>query len=127
MSLDPAIAEEAVDSAASRASRLSYKLAPPKRYPTSGFVGHDMSLKSPDVIRVLAFQGQSRMASPEPSLAAKRFRNYLRDNGVDLALCSETGMRDDSRELREFKSVLRAEFRYIVITHYPANAPSARG
>ena len=76
---------------------------PVKRTTTSGFVGHDMSSKGSNALRFLAFQGQSRVASPDPVIAARRFGEYMQRLCVDLALVTETGLRDGSDTLSIFK------------------------
>ena len=92
----------------------------------TGFVGHDLSFKGSCALRVVPFQGQSRLASPEATTAATRFAIYLQVTGADLALISETGLRDGSQQFADFKGILR-KHGYIALNHYPNDAPNGKG
>ena len=93
----------------------------------TGFIGHDMSQKSRTALRVIACQGQSRLACPDSLQAADRFAQYLRSVGADLALVSETGLRDGSPALRRFEQRLRQKHHLILLNHYPADLPHNKG
>ena len=93
----------------------------------TGFVGHDLSFKGSCALRVVAFQGQSRLASPEATTAATRFAIYLQVTGADLALISETGLRDGSQQFADFKGILRKHGYWLPVLSKPAcTAPSGR-
>ena len=61
--------------------------------PAKGFVGHDLSSKGTQTLRIIAFQAQSRLASGDATLSAKQLGKYLQRLAVDIALVSETGLR----------------------------------
>ncbi len=110
-----------------RAAGHKVSLGKTVRLKSGGFVGHDMAIKADNVLRVLTFQGQSRVAAPEPVSAARRMGEYLALVGADLALISETGLRDDSPHLNSFATTLRGEFGFLAINHFPRDAPNGKG
>ncbi len=79
------------------------------------------------MVRVIAFQAQSRLAAEDAVLAAQRFGRYLRDLAVDVALICETGLRDGSDTLEVFSATMLAEYKYLVLNHYPPGLPKGKG
>jgi len=67
------------------------------------------------------------MGSPDSERAAKRFGQYLRSLKADVAFVAETGLRDGSVQLASFQSIMRQKFNYLVLNHYPINAPKGKG
>ena len=95
--------------------------------PAKGFVGHDLSSKGTQTLRIIAFQAQSRLASGDATLSAEQLGKYLQRLAVDIALVSETGLRDRSKQLTDFKDVLRKDFQFLTYAHYPPHLPKGKG
>ena len=109
------------------AAQSSVAVNAPRATAARGFIGHDLSHKSPQALRAVALQGQSRLASGDPDLAARRLGRYLADVDADLVLVSETGIRDGTARLRQFKATLRSAFKWLAYNHYPAHLPHGKG
>ena len=115
---------EAIDAIAAQ-SRV--ELSAPRKVAARGFIGHDLAHKAPEALRVVAFQGQSRLASGDADSAARRFGRYLASLDADLVLVSETGIRDGTSRLRQFKSRLRSDYGWVLYNNYPAHLPYGKG
>ena len=95
------------------------QLYPEEQTSMQGFVGHDFRHKAKSSFRAMSFQGQSRLAAADPTLAAQKLGQYLVKLGVDVAIICETGVRDSTEQLADFSTELRQSYAMLVVNHYP--------
>ena len=109
------------------AAQSCITLGVPRCVAARGFVGNNLAHRAPGSLRAVAFQGRSRLASGDAELSARRFGRYLASLEADLVLILESGIRDGTSRLRQFKATLRSVFGWIAYNHYPAHLPHGKG